>query len=180
MSDSEVGQAARGGEDLVEVQERLAHPHVDDVVHRLVPSEVECLVEDLEGREVPAEPHRSRRAERARERAAGLGREAERSPPVAVAHEHGLDRVAVLRAEERLHRPVLRLALGDDLERRERHRLGEVGAQRLRKRRHLLVGRDAARSPLPHLARAVGGLALLGESAFEEREIHCRTVACAA
>ena len=67
------------------------------------------------------------------------------------------------RPEERLDRAVLRLALGHDLESRERHALDERRTERLRERRHVLVRRGSARRPLPHLAGAVRGLAALGE-----------------
>ena len=105
-------RAAR--EHLVEVEHRLAHPHEDAVVDLGEPPEVQGLVEDLGGREVAPESHRAGRAERAGERAARLRGEAERAPAVAVAHQHGLDRMAVSRAEERLHRAVARLPLGLD------------------------------------------------------------------
>ena len=102
-------------------------------------------------------------------------RPAERAAPVAVAHEHGLHRVAVVGAEERLHRPVPRLALGHDLERRERHLALEVRPQRLRERRHRLVGGDTVGRPSPRLAGAVLGLTPLGEDTLEETAIHART-----
>ena len=96
VGDPEVGKAACRREHLVDVEERLSHPHVHGVVRRLPPTEVQRLVEDLRGGQVATEAHRARRAERARERAARLRREAERAPSVAVAHEHGLDRMPVV------------------------------------------------------------------------------------
>ena len=108
--------------------------------------------------EVAAELHLSRGAERARQRAAGLRRDADRAPPVAVAHEHRLDRMAVARAEQRLHRPVARVRLVLDRQRRERDVLLEPRAQRGRNVRHLVVSRGASRSPLPDLAAPVGRL----------------------
>ena len=117
MRDPEVGQAARGLDDVLEVQHRLAHAHEDAVVDGLDAAEVQRLVEDLGGGEVAPEAHRAGRAERAGERAAGLGGDADRAAPVAVAHQHRLDRVAVVGAEERLDRPVLRLGLcSEDIE----------------------------------------------------------------
>ncbi len=71
--------------------------------------------------------------------------------------------MAVGGAEERLHRPVPRLALGLDRERRERHGRRELLAQRARQVRHRVVAGGAARRPLPHLAGAVGGLAALAQ-----------------
>ena len=47
MRDADVGEPARGGEHVVEVQDRLAHAHEHDVVDRLEAAEVERLVEDL-------------------------------------------------------------------------------------------------------------------------------------
>jgi hypothetical protein len=95
------------------------------MVHRLAPAEMECLVDDLGRRQIPAEAHRASRAERAGQRAAGLRREAQRATAVLVAHEDGLHRMALRRTEERLHGAVASFAFRDDLERRERHRLRE-------------------------------------------------------
>ncbi len=130
--DAEVGQARGCREDVVEVEHRLAHAHEDRVRDWLESTKVERLVEDLGRGEIPAKAHSPGRAERARERAAGLGGEAERATTVAVAHQHGLHRVAVVRAMQRLHRSVLRSPLGHDLDRRERHGLRERRPQRER------------------------------------------------
>ena len=158
------GRRAGGVEHRVEVQHRLAHAHEDAVVDRLDPAEVERLVEDLRGGQVPAEPHLPGRAERARQRAAGLGRDADRPAAVAVAHQHRLDRLAVGGVEERLHRAVARLRLALDLERREGNVLGELGAERRRGRSSSRRSPAAPRGrPVPDLAGAVGGLAALGE-----------------
>ena len=176
MCDPELGQPACGGDDCVEVQERLAHAHVHRVVHGLLAPEVQRLVEDLGLRQVASEAHRAGRAEGARQRAARLRGEAQRAASVAVAHEDGLDRMAVGRLEESLDRAVPRFLLGDELQRRERHGLLEPGPERFRKRRHRVVGLGPARGPLPDLPRAVGRLTQLGEGAFEEHEIHGATV----
>ncbi len=133
------------------------------VVDRLEAPEVERLVEDLGRRQVAAELHRPGRAERARERAARLGRDADRAAAVAVAHQHRLDRVAVVGAEERLHGAVLRLLLVGDRERRERDGVAQGLAQRGRHVRHRVVARRASRRPLPHLAGAVRRLAVVGQ-----------------
>ena len=79
----------------VDVQERLAHAHVDRVVYGLAAPEVERLVDDLRRGQVSPEAHRAGCAERARERAARLRGEAQRPAAVAVAHEHRFDRMAV-------------------------------------------------------------------------------------
>jgi hypothetical protein len=77
VGDPDLGQSARGGEHVVEVQHRLAHAHEDRVVHGPEPAEVQRLVEDLPRRQVPAEAHGASGAEAAGQRAAGLRGEAE-------------------------------------------------------------------------------------------------------
>ena len=141
-----VGQPSRRREHLVEVEHRLAHAHEHGVVDGLDAPEVQRLVEDLRGGQVAPERHLPGRAERARQRTAGLRREAERAPPVAVAHQHRLDRMAVGRAEERLHRPVARLALRLDRERRER----DLRLERIPQRR---AGDSSSRRSPPRRAR---------------------------
>ena len=172
MRDAEVGQPGRCAEDVVEVEHRLAHAHEDGMRERPEAAEVERLVEDLGRREIPPEPHLTRGAERARQRAAGLRGEAERAPPVAVRHEHGLDRMAVVRREERLHGAVARARLGLDFERRE----GDVLLERLSQPdgyvRHRPVVGSAARRPLPDLACAVRRLSAGGERLLEQVEVH--------
>ena len=152
VGDAEIRQATRRLEHVVEVEHRLAHPHEHDVVDRLDAAEVERLVEDLRRRQVAAEAHLTGRAERARQRAARLRRDADRAPSVPVAHEHRLDRMAVARAEERLQRAVLRMRLVLDRQRRERDVLREPRAERRRNVRHLVVAGCAARGPFPDLA----------------------------
>ena len=74
-----------GGEHPVEVEQRLAHAHEDDVRQPLAvggqaPRGVADLVDDLGGLEVPREAQLAGRAERAADRAAGLARDAQRVP----------------------------------------------------------------------------------------------------
>ena len=83
------------------------------------------------------------------ERAARLRREAHRATAVAIAHEHGLDRMPVRRVEQRLDGAVTRFALGHELERRERDRLGERCSERLRQRRHVVVRRRRLSQSIP-------------------------------
>ena len=170
--DANVGQAPRGVEDLVDVHQRLSHAHEDEMVQGLGAAEVEHLVDDLGGREIASERHRPRGAERAREGAARLRGDADRAATVPVAHQDGLDGMAVVRAKERLHGAVGRrlLRLGD--EGRERELRSEPRAEREGQIRHLVIALDAAREPLPDLAGAVGGLAGRGEVGLEEFEIH--------
>src|ERR671916_380772 len=61
--------------------------------------------------EIAAKLHRAGRAEGACKWAPGLRGDADRPPPVPVAHEHRLDRTAVGRVEEGLDRAVLRTRL---------------------------------------------------------------------
>ena len=72
-------------------------------------------------------------------------------------------------AEQGLDRAVARARLVLDDQRRERHLLGELGAQGRGQVRHLVVAAGAARGPFPHLAGAEGGLAAVGESLFKQR-----------
>ena len=78
---------------------------------------------------------------RARQRAARLRGQAQRAAPVAVAHEHGLDRPAVVRAEQRLDRAVagVRLAGRASGSRTGPRRPGGRAARR--------AGRSSRRSP---------------------------------
>ena len=177
VCDPEVRQAPSRREDVVEVQHRLAHPHEDTVVDGLDPPEMQRLVEDLGGGQVPAEAHRARRAERAGQRAARLRGDADRAAPVAIAHEHRLHGVAVLRAEERLDRAVARFGLCGRLEGRERHLLGQRDSQRKRDVAHLVVAGGAVRGPFPNLACPVARLPTLRQLSFEQLEIHWQTVA---
>jgi hypothetical protein len=145
------------------------------VVDVLDAAEVQRLVEDLARRQVAPELHRARRAERARQGAPRLRREAQRAPAVAVAHEHRLDGAAVAAGvEQGLDRAVARVGLVGDLERRERHALGELRAERRRDVGHGVVAVRAARGPLPHLLGAEGGLAELGQRGVEELQVHGR------
>ena len=125
---------------FVEVHHRLAHPHVDEVVERLDAAEVQDLVEDLRGGQVAAELHRAGRAERARQRAARLRGDADRATAVAIAHEHGLDRAAVVGVEERLDGAVARVRLVGERERR----VGDLGGEPVAQRRP--AGRSSRRS----------------------------------
>ena len=112
------------------------------------------------------------RAERAGQRAARLRGQAQRAAPVAVAHEHRLDRASVGGVKQRLHRAVARVRLLDDGERRERDLVGQPRAQRRRHVGHRLVAGCAARRPRPHLAGAEGGLAGVGQRALQPLEVH--------
>jgi hypothetical protein len=155
VRNAEVRQCARRLDHGVEVEHRLAHSHEHGVVGRLDSAEVERLVEDLGRRQVPPEPHLSGGAERAGQRAARLGREAERPAPVAVAHQHGLDGMALVRAEQRLDGPVPRLRLLRELEGRERHVARELVAQSPWEVRHPLVAVGPACGPGPDLPGAI-------------------------
>jgi len=182
VRDADVGQALARLEHGVEVHHRLAHPHEDEVVHVLDAAEVERLVEDLRGGEVAPEAHLTRRAEAAGERAPRLRAHADRAAPVAIAHQHRLQRPPIRGLQERLARPVVGGGLVPHRQGRERHRRGQPLAQLRGQVRHLLVGARAARRPLPHLPRAERRLAGLGERAVEQLEVHaaeCRNASAA-
>ena len=72
MRDAEVGKPERRRDDVVVVQEGLAHPHEDTVVDLLEAPEMERLVENLGRCQVAAELHRPGGAEGAGQRAARL------------------------------------------------------------------------------------------------------------
>ena len=179
MRDAGVGQPPRRRHDRVDVEERLAHSHEDEVIDGLEPPEVQRLVEDLPRGQVAPEAHLPRGAERAGQRTARLRGDADGAAAVAVAHQHGLDRMPVVRVEEGLHRAVARMGPLDHRQRRERHLIGQRSAKTGGHVGHLGVVARAARNPGPDLARAVGRLAALRERRLEQREVHAATVACA-
>jgi len=148
--------------------ERLAHPHVHDVRDALAAMgelalPVTDLVDDLADREIADEPHLAGRAERARHRAARLGRDAHGVARAVMRHEHALDVVPVGEPQQRLARLAVGARLlaheldGAPAERgRERlpQRLGEIGE--LHRRPFGPVRRVTADLP-----RAIGRLAPL-------------------
>jgi hypothetical protein len=172
VRDADVREALAGGEDVVEVHERLAHAHEDGVVQRLLSPEVERLIQDLRRGQVAAEAHRAGRAERAGQRAARLTRHAQRAAAIAVTHQHGLDRAAVVRLEEPLLGAVRGERLVDVAKRREGDLPGEPLAQVAWEVRHLVVRARPAGRPLPHLARAEAGLRSRLEPCVKEAKIH--------
>ena len=87
-----------------------------------------------EARQVAREAHAAGRAERARQRAARLRGDADRAPPVAVAHQHRLQRPPVGGREQRLDGAVARACLA----------------------RAASGSRTAARAPAPRAARRAG------------------------
>ena len=99
-------------QDPVEIEERLAHPHEDDVGQALpvrgqAARGVADLVDDLGGLEVAGEAQLAGRAERAADGTAGLARDAQRVPlalPPAgrIVHEDRLDESAVGQSMEGL------------------------------------------------------------------------------
>ena len=100
----------------------------------------------------------------------GLRRDADRAPPVAEAHEHRLDGVAVL-----VRNSAFTVPSRDDLlldrEGREGHLLGERLAQRREGRSSARTSRRRARPSATPGARG-SGLAARGEHAVEQREVH--------
>ena len=153
VADPELGQPPAGLEHGVEVHHRLAHAHEHGVVDGPGAAEVQRLVEDLRGGQVASEAHLAGGAEAAGERAARLRGQAQRAPAVAVAHQHRLHGPAVVGAHQRLDRAVAGVRLVLDGQARERHPLGERGAQLA------AAGRSSRRSrrrPAPSSARPAG------------------------
>ena len=98
-------------------------------------------------------------AEGAGQRAARLRGEADRAPPVSIAHQHRLQRPPVGGGEQRLHRAVAARHLAAHLQARERHLPRELLAQRPRQVGHRLIPRRARGRPPPHLGGAEARLA---------------------
>ncbi len=165
-----VVEQATGAERLVVVVERLAHAHEDDVGDPALAlgakdaGEVQDLVDDLLGRQVPPQPEPAGGAEAAPDGAADLRRDADGG---AARHEHedGFDRMAVRRREERLARRASRRGARLHLHERDRRQpLRQRLSQRPRERRDgREVGDQAARERLVDLARAVRGLTQIGQ-----------------
>src|SRR5690606_28237067 len=125
--------------------------------------------DDLAGREVAREAERAGRAEAAGERAADLGRDAERVSPL-LRDEDGLDPSPVEGAEQQLLRAVDRTLLGDDLERLERELRRDLAAQTGGQIAHLLeIGRVLLVEPARDLVRAIGGPAPPREERAQRR-----------
>ena len=111
VGDPDVGQALAGGKHVVEVEHRLAHAHEHAVVIAPVRRKCKRLVDDLRRRQVAREPHAPGRAEGARQRTARLRGDADRAPPVAIAHQHRLQRAVIGGREQRLDGAVARARL---------------------------------------------------------------------
>ena len=148
---------------------------VEVIVGSMFSGKSEELIRRLRRAQIAAELHLAGRAKGAGEWAARLRRKADRPPPVAVAHQDCLDRMAFVGTEERLDRAVARARFVDERERRERHAIGEPRPKLERQIRHLVVARGPARSPTPDLPRAVPRL--VGKRLFEELQVHRDTVA---
>ena len=107
-----IGEGRDGLQDAIEVQQRLAHAHEDDVrqapaAFREAAGGAADLVDDLGRLEVPPEAELAGRTERAADRAAGLARDAERvafalAGARGVVHQDGLDQRAVRQPVEAL------------------------------------------------------------------------------
>ena len=164
--DPEVGQLAAGLQHRVEVHHWLAHTHEHRVVHGTHAPEVQGLIEDLRGCQVAPEAHLPGRTEAAGQGAARLRGEAQRAPPVAVGHEHGLQRAAVAGAQQGLDRAVSRASLVLECQARERHRRGQRRAQRQWQIGHGIETGGAPRRPFPYLTVSVLGLAELLQCAL--------------
>ena len=148
-----VAEDAGGFEDVVEVEERFALAHHDDVhlarggVHAVAGGGEEDLADNFARGEIALEAHEGREAELAIDGAADLRRNAEGVAAV-FGHEDGFDGAAVVEREEVAVRAIGRGELLRNLRPAEVGVKGEVVAQRL--------GQSGDRSPLGN-AFAVGG-----------------------
>ena len=129
------------GEDLdrpphaLDVEQRLAHAHEDDVQplgrQAAVGADGQHLGHDLARREVAARAPVAGDAEGAGERAAGLAGDAEGVAPL-VGDVHGFDGGAVVQAEEIFARAVRRLVARGHRRQADAEALGETAPQLLR------------------------------------------------
>jgi hypothetical protein len=180
VADADVREPLARGQHVVDVDERLAHPHEHGVVDLGLAAEVERLVEDLGLRQVASELHAAGRAERAGERAARLRAQAQAAPAVAIAHEDGLDGPPIVGAEEGLLGAVAGLGVELEVERAEWNLAGQGLPKRGGQVGHLVVGASATSNPLPDLPGAERRLVVLGERLLEKSEIHALILAAGA
>src|SRR2546421_392330 len=96
----------RSLERRIAVGHRLPHSHENRVVDRLDAPEVQRLVQDFGGGQIPAEAHLTGCTEGACQRTAGLRRQANGTPAVAIAHQYRLHRMALHGAKQRPDRAV--------------------------------------------------------------------------
>ncbi len=101
-----VGNDAEGMHDGLVIVKGLAHAHEDEIAHALLRIDrsqdaprVVDLGDDFAGTQVPHESHLPGRAKDTTHRASGLRADTDGVPPL-VAHQDGLDRLAVAEAEE--------------------------------------------------------------------------------
>ena len=182
-----VGQDGDRLQDAVQVEQRLAHAHEDDVRQvatgrRQPASGMANLVDDLRGLEVAAEAELAGGAEGAADGAARLAGDAQRvalamdrpadglKTPRRIVHQHGLHERPVREQVERL---LGQAAVGDgDLVGRDRihaERVLDAGPESGREGVELVRGLGVhPPDGVPNLTGAVGGLALGGEPGLED------------
>jgi len=161
-----LGQLRQGVEDGG-IGQWLAHAHERDAIDMLLAlSKVQDLIGDLVGRELALDADTTRGAEGARERAAGLRRDADRRVAATELHVHGLDAVAVVQLEENLlglRRD--RRVHGRDREYARAERVSQELAGGYGERLDGVVGRGALwEEASAELLQSVGWLLGLGES----------------
>ena len=161
-----VHEHAQGLHGRVVVEQRLAHPHHHDVpallARRRLRHDRGHLAQDLVHLEVALVAGDAGQAERALERAAGLGGDADGAPR-RLRDVDALDGGAVLQAEEVLDRTVEGLAALGHLGPAQRMLRVDLRARGLRQVRHLVDGADPlAVEPAVELVAAVCGLSQRG------------------
>jgi hypothetical protein len=173
-----VDEHPHGCDRRIEVGERLAHPHRDDVGDALAARHelalpVADLIDDLSHREIADQAHLARRAERAGHRAAGLSREAHRIAGAVVGHEDRLDVMPVVQLEQHLARlPVGALDLAHRLDRAPAEAPRQGVTEHLRKVGDAVpIGCGAARDLPADLLRAIPRLPALLEPQTERGPI---------
>ena len=165
---------------VVQVEERLAHSHHDDVGHRSLalqqPIGEPELPDDLGCGQVAVEALLAGRAERAVEHAARLARYTKRAA-ARLGNEHGLHRVRAVHLKQPLARAVRSGRVAHDGRRLHARHGDEPVAQRPREVAHFSeVALAALVHPLQDLAHAKRLLALRLEEALEPVAIQAEQV----
>ena len=183
-----VKEDVQSAQNVVEVLQRLAHPHEHDVGddsvvgvrHACVAAQFAFgppeLAHDLGGREVAVEALLARGAEEAAHGAPRLRGDAERAA-VILWNEHRFDRVSVADVKEPLARAVSRLLLGDGHGRTHFGHVLQLGSEHLREVRHVVeVAFDMTMEPARELSCTEGLFADAGAPSGEPFQIEVEKV----
>ena len=154
-------EGRQGRQQVLEIGEWFTHPHHhhvgDPLGRRKQPVEPQHLLENLPRGEVAGQPQQSTGAEDAAHATPHLGAQAD-GPPVLLAHQHALDVLAIVQAQQQLFGPIDRFLMPHDLARKQRQLALQVVAQPGREVGHQVVTVDPfAKDPPPDLVGAETG-----------------------